>query len=70
MENNVNVIKKDIEHGTMNKELEVSQKIEDYLLKLVGKEVVSWERIVFLTNKVLLGSMFLLLIQRGDFLTV
>jgi hypothetical protein len=54
----------------MKQELVVSQKIEDYLLRLVGREVISWDKFVFLINKIILVLMFLLLFKRGDFLTV
>ena len=59
-----------IEQGTMKKELELSQNIEDYVLKMIGKNVISWDKIVFIINKILLIFMFMLLFQRGDFLTV
>ena len=59
-----------IEQGTMKKELELSQNIEDYVLKMVGRELISWDKIVFLVNKIVLLLMFFLLLLRGDFLTV
>jgi hypothetical protein len=54
----------------MNKELEVSQKVEDYILKVVGREVLLWDKIVYITNKIILLLMLLILLKRGDFLTV
>jgi hypothetical protein len=54
----------------MNKELELSQKIEDNLLRMIGKEVVTWDKIVHLSNKIILLLMLLILFKRGDFLTV
>lgn len=54
----------------MNKELEVSQKIEDYLLKVLGREVISWDKIVYLSNKIILPLIPLIMLKRGDFLTV
>jgi len=59
-----------IEQGTMKKELELSENIEDFFLKMIGKEVISWDKIVFLINKIVLMFMLVLLFQRGDFITV
>jgi hypothetical protein len=59
-----------IDHGTMKQELEVSEKIEDFILRLIGKDVISWDKFVFIINKIILILMFFLLFKRGDFLTV
>ena len=54
----------------MQKELEVSQKIEDYVLKVVGQEVLMMDKIVYLFNKFILILLILTVSQRNDFLTV
>lgn len=60
----------EIHIGTMKGEIEISQKIEDYMLKIVGKEVIIWDTIVFITNKIILPFLFLLFFERSDFPTV
>ena len=54
----------------MQKELEVSQQIEDYVLKVVGQEVLIMDKIVYLINKFILILLILTVSQRNDFLTV
>ena len=54
----------------MQKELEVSQQIEDYVLKVVGQEVLMMDKIVYLINKFILILLILTVSSRNDFLTV
>ncbi len=54
----------------MKKELEYSQKIEDQVLKMVGKEVVKWDTMVFLFYKIILGVLILVFLRRFDLITV
>jgi hypothetical protein len=56
--------------GTMEKELQISQSIEDYVLKIVGKEVFVMDKIVFLFNKILILLLIFVFLQRHDTVTV
>lgn len=57
--------------GTMGNELEVSEKIENLVLKAVGKEVILiWDKIVFFLAKVILLSCLLQLLTRLDAITI
>ena len=51
--------------------MEVSDKIEKIVLKTIGKEIIStWDKIVYLMNKILLLSVFLEFLGKFDVLTV
>ena len=56
--------------GRLEQELEISQKIEDYVLKIVGKEVLVMDTIVFLLNKIMLPLLVLIFLNRSDLITV
>ena len=57
--------------GTIGNEMEVSDKIEKIVLKTIGKEIIStWDKIVYLMNKILLLSVFLEFFGKFDVLTV
>lgn len=56
--------------GTMEKELQISQSIEDYVLKIVGKEVFVMDKILFLFNKILFLLLIFVFLQRHDTVTV
>lgn len=56
--------------GTMEKELQISQSIEDYVLKIVGKEVFVMDKILFLFNKILFILLIFVFLQRHDTVTV
>lgn len=60
----------EIQIGTMKREMEISQNIEDYVLKIVGQEVIIWDRIVFIMNKLMIPFLFVLFFDRADFATV
>ncbi len=52
---------------TMGNEMEISDKIENIILKTVGKDViVIWDKIIFFLNKILFISILLELILRYD----
>jgi hypothetical protein len=57
-------------YGTTNKELEVSQKIENYILKVMGREVIIMDGIIFFLNKVIICLVMLNNLYRYDLLTV
>jgi hypothetical protein len=52
------------------KELEISNKIEDYILKLLGREVIIMDKIVFFLNKIMLLLLIPIFLQRCDLPTV
>ena len=52
------------------KEIEVSENLENMLLNVTGKKCIVWENIFFLVNKIMLGVVVLVLLHRGDFMTV
>ena len=57
--------------GTIGNEMEVSDKIEKIVLKTIGKEIITtWDKIVYLMNKILLLSVFLEFFGKFDVLTV
>jgi hypothetical protein len=56
--------------GTMEKELQISQKIEDYILKIAGKEVFVMDKIVYIFNKILILLLIFVFLQRYDLVTV
>ena len=56
--------------GTMEKELEISEKIEDTVLKIFGREVFYMDKIVFLINKVMVPFIIFVFYNRCDLVTV
>ena len=62
--------------GSKNKsqneqEADVSEKIEQVVLNLVGKNIILWEKFTFIINKCLLiACLILMILFRPDFLTV
>ncbi len=52
------------------KELEISNKIEDYILRLLGRDVIIMDKIVFFLNKIILLLLIPVFLQRCDFPTV
>ena len=53
--------------GAMGNEMEISDKIENIILKTIGKDViVIWEKIIYVLNKILFISILLELLLRFD----
>lgn len=54
----------------MNKELKITNSIENIVLKIVGRDMIIWESIVNVLTKVLLALVFIIFCKRSDYLTV
>lgn len=63
----INAIEKPTSIG---KQIEISQKIEDYVLHIIGKEVVVMDSIVFLLNKIMIPILILVFLARYELVTV
>jgi len=60
--------KKNVENSPIE---EVSEKIEQIVLNLVGKNIIMWEKFLNILNKcVLIGCILMMIMYRGDYLTV
>lgn len=51
-------------------EVEISEKIENAILGVSGKKCIVWETIYYLFNKIMLGSLIIVLLYRGDYASV
>ena len=51
-------------------QFEVSEKIENLILKILGKNIILWEKVFFFLNKIMLPILFLVFLYRCDYLTV
>ena len=52
------------------KELEISNRIEEYVLKLVGRDVIIMDKIAFFLNKIIIILLILIFLNRFDMPTV
>lgn len=51
-------------------EIEVSEKIETFILKIIGKNIILWEKVFFFVNKIMLFALFPVFFYRCDYITV
>lgn len=62
--------KPDAENSEIRKNFENSEKIERYLLKTLGKHVLSWSSWAFFLNKILLACLIIVFFNRSDYASV
>ena len=51
-------------NGTIRKQIEISDKIENYVLKIIGKELITWSNIVYFLNKVMMFTLIIIFFGR------
>jgi len=67
---NLNTDNKNNGKISIEKQIEISQKIEDYVLGMVGKDVIIMDKIVFFLNKIILPILVIIFLFRFDLMTV
>jgi hypothetical protein len=53
-----------------NNDFEMTEKIEDVILKVTGQPIVIWENIMILINKIILALLVVTLLYKADFVNV
>ena len=51
-------------------QLEITEKIEDLVSKVTGQQLIVWENILFLINKIILILLIIVFLYRPDFVSV